>query len=237
MRFIYFITLLILLNSCLQEAKSTANIMCFEETLGPQKADALNKLSNSFDSFLSLNYPKSTNASRQFLLDIQAVLRKSKSIHDWDFRNLELDEIIGAVEGSGLRSEIWLFEDEEYTPIHLGDDFEDSLYLEIEDEIVPITPRNEDTLKVNHEESERNYWSFNRSGLYLYALNKCAQTDTLVQDYVNAKELAGDISPFIMVDSYLNNFSDYSDYFIKRLILIEFYYGIIITEHNKPQLD
>lgn len=85
----------------------TANLKGFNEYLGKDKADALDQAVESFDDFLSTNYPdKETpkDRTRAFLKDLERTYGWADS--NWIFKTGENKEILEKLETSGMRREI-----------------------------------------------------------------------------------------------------------------------------------
>lgn len=59
-------------------------------------------------------------------------------------------------------------------------------------------------------------YSFNTFGLYLSGLSKFTKEDKLIQPYVEARQIAGDISPSLIINEYLQEDYDYNNLFLKE---------------------
>jgi hypothetical protein len=68
---------------------------------------------------------------------------------------------------------------------------------------------------------------FNTYGQFLYGLAKYAPTDSFIIGYVDAKLLVGNISPSMLSDGLMKLNPDLQESFLKRIIVVEFYYQIM----------
>lgn len=65
--------------------------------------------------------------------------------------------------------------------------------------------------------------TFNKFGKYLKGLELIQESDSTIINYIKIKKAIGDVSKNILADGLLKNNVDFSDYFIKRIIVVEFY--------------
>jgi len=79
----------------------------------------------------------------------------------------------------------------------------------------------------NYEDSdpitEQRVRKFNRFGKYLKGLELIQGSDSTIINYIKIKKAVGDVSKNILADGLLKSNADFSDYFIKRIIVVEFY--------------
>jgi hypothetical protein len=201
----------------------------FNEFLGFEKQAALDSAVSSFQEFLNLNY-EGPDGIIHFLIRI----RDSGSFDpNWVLPRAKSKKILEAWEISGLRKDIWLYGYEDYqlnyNPKDLLEDqvlspVMDSIYIEIEDEIVPLTNHSTtDTLEPNRA----NQLSRNRRGQFNYALAKFASNDPFISGYVEAVDVAGDISSRLSANAFISDLKNYEEPFAVRVIVIEFYYGLM----------
>jgi len=204
---------------------------------------ALNTAVESFDQFLKTNYPDLDNQSKRTKAFLEYLQANFEPDSTWNLPTKRNQQIISDFETSGLRKEIWVYGYEEYQPkydiskilpheerdtsniIDLGE--LDDLF---EEEILPIS--NIDSAEIARREEEmeeriRNSLHFNIYGQYLYGLNKYNLNETTIQGYVDAKVIAGDISPVLIASGLLSQKIDFEDPFVKRILVTEFYYWIM----------
>lgn len=186
----------------------------------------------SFDDFLALNYPKET----PFEIKVKAFLEDCMALYstdpNWNVDNANPAEIIEAFESSGLRQEIWVYPYEVYHPKHflnttLQDttrSSEEKIEVEIFDEYIPIRQRNSENYESTQFDS---ILEFNQIGLFIYGLEKAAPTDSLIQEYIHAKQSVGNISPSLVAQGFLNYKEDFNHPLFKRMVVAEFYYFIL----------
>jgi len=80
------------------------------------------------------------------------------------------------------------------------------------------------------ENSFRNL-EVNQMGGFLYGLAKFASCDTIIQNYVESRFIIGRNGPGIMAYSFLNSNNDFTEPFLQRLIIVEIYYQIILSNY------
>lgn len=236
------------LSSCNQNAESDA-INDFDESLGKEKAEALNLALNSFETFLEVNYPDQESQSQRIKLFLEQLETDYEIDSSWVFATSENKEIMEAWENSGLRKEVWLYgyEEEGYIPkydIHEllppddfytpneSDSIQDIGELEIdliEDSLLPITELDKYELDIIEREEKMRNWLFSNSeGDFLYALAKYGADDKLVNGYVEI-HIQMSISPGIIISALLDidNDVNFNNPFIERIILVEIYYPLM----------
>jgi hypothetical protein len=225
----------------------------FNDFLGQEKANALNSAVESFDQFLMTNFPDNEAERTEAFLEYVQENFEPKST--WSLPTKRNKKIISEFESSGLRQEIWVYGYEEYEPQYdiyellppeqpdtsdiqnLGELDLDELF---EEDIIPIS--NIDSAEIARREKEleeriKNSLHFNNYGQYLYALAKFNLSDTTVQEYVDAKVVAGNISPVLIASGLLSQNIDFKDSFIKRILVTEFYYWIMKWDIERKEKE
>jgi hypothetical protein len=214
----------------------------FNNTLGQAQSMAFDQGVESFQTFLKINYANQDSIAlqnAQFLKDFQRIY--SEDPPDWVFPK-DLKKLLDAWETCGLRNEIRLWSNESYQPKHFPEwnsidtTSESGIKVEIDDEIVPFQQRRLDEVQ---EPIERDsVLSFNRYGKYLYALDQCCSSDTLIAEYVDVKWDVGDLSPILMANAFLTQFSDrLGDPLLMRMIVAELYYWLMFSELKRANKD
>jgi len=246
MKLTYIIAIGLLAISCSSwSQEKNSDLKDFNDFLGQDKATALNSAVESFDQFLKTNYSELDNQSKRTKAFLEYLQKNFEPDSRWNLPTKRNQRIISDFETSELRKEIWIYGYEEYEPeydiykilLHeeqdtsniqdLGELAFDDLF---EEEIIPIS--NIDSTEIARREKEmeeriRNSLHFNNYGQYLYALTKFNVSDTTIQEYVDAKIVAGDISPVLIASGLLSQEIDFDDPFIKRILVTEFYYWIM----------
>ena len=254
MKLNYIIVIGLLAISCSTPSQEkNNNLKEFNEFLGQVKADALNSAVESFDQFLKTNFPDNeSERTEAFLEYMQENLEPNST---WNLPTKINKKIISEFESSGLRKEIWIYGYEEYEPQYdiyevfpleetdtsdiqnLG---ELDLDVLIEEEIIPIS--NIDSAEIARREKEmeermRNSLHFNNNGQFLYGLAKFNLSDTTIQGYIDAKIVAGDISPVLIASGLLSQNIDFEEPFIKRILVTEFYYWIMKWDIERKEKE
>lgn len=231
------ILLVILTLSFTAKIYSQEPLQKFNEILGEEKAVAFDQAVESYLKFLELNYSgqkSRIDQNSQFLKDIQGAYKSGPP--DWKFPD-DNNSVLALWEESGLRKEIRLWPNEYYVPSHLPEwgenSFADSLPIELEEEIIPITPRDG---QFEIEPMERDsFLMSNTFGKYLYALEQCCASDPLVYDYVEVKHSVGDISPSLMAGAFSTFGEKLNDHIVLRMIVAELYYWFMLSELEKEE--
>jgi hypothetical protein len=92
-----------------------------------------------------------------------------------------------------------------------------------EEEMIPIKGENSKTAVdsiINTLRKEPKLLLRETSKFYL-ALDSIQQSDSLIIDYLNAKQAVGHISQASLVDGLLSNYDYTTDYFSKRIFIID----------------
>jgi len=206
----------------------------FNDFIGYEKAVVLDSVVYSFELFLRDNFGEFDNPEKRIKKFLKYINDNDNQFNTNWILPIELNKkIIKSYENSGLRKEIRLRSNEKYNSNHDVSDMwcyfnksfcdttdKDTVITEpIEEEIIPIT-RNGEVLTLDQD-----YLDFNIFGKYLYGLWKYNQDNKFINDYVQTKMIAGDISLSLTIDSFLYFLKpkDYKNPFIKRIIAIEIY--------------
>lgn len=210
------------------------NLRAFNKEFEKEQVVALDKAVISFQKFLALNYGhQDTVALRtaMFLKEFQEIDNKDSTL--WKFPK-DIRNVLFHWEKSGLRNEIRLWPNENYKhrllPDYVTNDTNYNKFLEdiFDDEIIPLYDRNGNVIEPLERDSAL---YFNRLGDYIYALNECCESDTLVKEYINIKLDIGEISLSSMAGG-INHFymQRQNDPILMRMIVVELYYWIMKSE-------
>jgi hypothetical protein len=213
----------------------------------------LNSAVESFEQFLKTNFPDFDNESKRIKAFLEFLQKNSQPDSNWNLPTSRNQEIISDFETSGFRIETWIYGYEEneakydISEILPAEEKDTSIYHElgdidfdnlVEEGIMPIS--NIDSAEIARQETEmeeriRNSVRFNSNGQYLYALAKYTLEDTTIQNYVEVKILVTDISPAIIASGLLSQEIDFDNPFLKRILVMEFYYWIMKWDINRKE--
>lgn len=231
---------------------SKNDIRGFNEFLGEEKTAAMNTAVESFEHFLLINYSTYKSHASRAKAFLEQICNTSGPDSSWVLTTEANVKIIEAFETTGLRKEIWLYISEEYLPknninelfpikqqdtvteIELGE-----LDLElIEGLKVPFANMN--MAEIVQPEKEKEEWikkpfNSNLYGEFFYGLAKFAPNDSLTQEYVEVKAIAGDISHVIIAAAFLQQNTNFDDPFIKRIMIVEFYFWIMKWDIDRKE--
>ena len=234
-QFISLIVLVLIFGCNNQNQSENIRVQQFEEILGNEKSKALTKKVEFFEKFLSENFENLPveESYEKFLLEIKS---KGWDFDNWKFDSLLLDSMDNICENSGLREEIWLrrdsvwFEGDHlcyfYQYMNEEDTFEIANFERTDSGIslFGMKPRFERNLNRDSIlEAERNVITFNINGKFVKALEKVMDSDSTIIYYLDAKNASRDISPSLIAHGILYGKPDFSDYFVKRIIVAELF--------------
>ena len=257
MRKIVFVFITLFLISCSSNEKDRVNhnLKEFNEHLGPSKSKVLTEAVNSLDKFLTTNYPnlKEENERTSAFLEHLLIFYNTDSLNNiWKFNTKENKDLLTDFETSGMRIEIefYGYEDFEYNnqidslypeENNYNEEESEILFTELEemfkeDSIANIGRDTTGYAEYRRESEEYDkkmqgqrdsLLSYNIYGQFLYSLAKHTKNDTNIQNYVDARRTAGDISPSLLINAYLDGSFDYKNPFFKRMLVTDFYLDII----------
>jgi hypothetical protein len=207
--------LLLLIVSC----SNNERIAEFEKILGKEKSETLTSMVAEFENgFLKNKYPdlNSEQAYERLLTE----MRDSKS-QSWNklpkFDKSRFDK-------SQLKHEIYSYVDSVW--IETTEDPKIVMqykYLDIETfrkrkSLISYRPQDEK----NKDSIIRNFYTWtdlNYNGRFWVALKETCQKDKFIVNYLDNAKTFGPVQPEWMLDMFLDTNLNYSDYFIKRIII------------------
>lgn len=189
-----------------KKLKQYPEVVKFESILGKKESKELTKIVREFEVELTKYYGvKATEeAYRKYFNEI----KKSGKI---EIKEFPLRDIVYRLNKSSVRDEIWLKPDSCWRSdqkLHCrysyrGSSFNYTYYLKDEIEIKPS-----------------DYIILNKDGNFFKGLES-ANSDIYVKAYLDNIKVAGIMSPTLLSDAYSKPNVDYSNYFVKRLTLVE----------------
>lgn len=241
---------LLICCSTAEQHKRENDIEAFNTFLGAEKANALNVAVESFEQFLQNNYADLDNQNTRVKAFLRQLLEHNQPDSLWQFETKKNLRIIELFETTGLRKDIWLYPNETYQPDYdifelLQPEVQDKsvehykgeLKLDLIDEEIVGTssPDSAEMAKRDkeREESVSNSLDNNASGKYLYGLAKFAHDDSLIQEYIRVKATENLISPGVMAGGFLLACDNFDDPFLKRMLVVEFYYWIMMWDSER----
>ncbi len=250
--FILLIALLLFESLVFGQQRSKNDIQAFNSFLGKEKAKALNAAVASFDQFLLKNYGNLNSCSSRTKAFLEQIDNLNEPDSLWTFETEKNIKIIETFETSGLRKDIWLYENEEYESkynIHefLKPEAQDSIPITnlgeldidlIEAEIIPITEIDSAAIArfdKEMEERNKNLLLSNARGKFFYGLAKFNSSDSLILDYVEATGF--NISPAVIAGGFLDQDINFEEPFIKRIVAVEFYFWIMKWDIARKEIN
>ena len=243
----YLLIILLFIDGC----EESSQVDKFSKYLGSDEFQVLDKTISSFDHFLATNYDSIFGINDRtiaFLRDFEGFVYKTKP--RWVVDSLKTIELMNDFESSGLRKELWIYDFEEYANEEvityslivrdslLSSSYNDSANIDLEDiddnfenlMEIPTVENSAEPIK-NDKDTFRRASQFSKIivGLHKYS------SDELIREYCEVSFEVGRISPLLIANAFINhsNDMDYESFFVKTVIVTEFYYYILF--HTSKQ--
>jgi hypothetical protein len=222
----YVITILFVLILISCNSNSTRNrIEKFETFLGKEKSNALNEKVKCFEIFIKDNFD-SLSFEKGVEKYLKIIGKNEYLSYEWDFKNIDKKRITELFKKSGLDKELWIKPDTVYKDKHgITKKYyiDENDTLTITGEMLPITrgkPKSIDEII----EEEKEFYTFNYNSKFIKALDLIKDNDSLIIHYLDAKiGSGGDLDAKFIANELLYDKPEYSDYFTKRIIVIELF--------------
>jgi hypothetical protein len=224
---ITFFFILTFLISCLNNENENvmkSKIKDFETFLGKEQSEAFTEKVNIFESFLKINFPNLSikEAYKRYLQEIVNCEYLEKK---WNYTGINRDKLDYFVETSGLRKEIYSKPDTVW--IQNGNVRYRSYYIESGDTlstsggvfIVTDPSPNFDSIICEI----KNEMNFNIHGRFIRGLELIQGQDSTIIKYLDDKYAIANISPSVISDALLYRNADFSNYFVKRIVVAELF--------------
>ena len=221
--------------SCSKQKFQSGNLEEFYQIVGDDKSAVLRKAIDSFDNFLIQNYGNCKNQNLRSIAFLKSLRDNNyQPLDTWKFDNDNIRILLSEFEKSKLRHEIYLYgfeiwkisNDFEKKYKHLTREQRDTLY----DESIPqIVFHHSNNLFIN-DSIEYDSTRYSRvMNIFIETMVQIGLTDSLTLNYIDARQSAGAMSTSTMVNGLLYNHEkyNYTDPFVKIILVTEFYYGII----------
>jgi hypothetical protein len=218
MKHIFIIVIAVLLFSCNENKKIEGErINRFENSLGEKETKYLNEIVRDFDSYLMTKFKdkKSESEFKQYLTE----LSESENPDFWKIDNIKLDKYLNsnlfAKYDSIYPDTVW------YDNNVINVSFASS--IGIANSIAPIKRKNQelniDSL-INSIKTQPRLNEIEPS-YFQIALESIMTEDSLVLNYIDAKQAAGTISSRLIASGLIYNLSPETEYFAKRIMIME----------------
>ncbi|TXE13802.1 hypothetical protein ES692_17820 [Psychroserpens burtonensis] len=219
MRLIKIFTILLLTFSC----SNKKDIAEFEKVLGKENSETLTFLVNDFETdFLKKWYPtlNTEKAYKKFLADLESgktdflenISKESKE----KFKQSDLRlEIYSYIDSVWVENEFLIKQRFE----HKNSDGPVTYSIQTHSEFIP-KHFDKDSLLL----SQLNYRSLNYNGKYWKALDSIKERNDFIKEYYKFKIPMGFLHSETIANMVSNSELDFSDYFIKRIIVTDFVY-------------
>lgn len=209
-KIVFFVMIVFLFSNCnsKKDTNNQSEIAQFESILGRKNVKELNKVLNNFEKFLQEKY-EVENDSDAF----RAFVKNFSETDNYKISQMEINNITMPLNNNSLRNEIWLKPDSCWKE-------DNSLFCQYSYNGLQYNYRY--SMKHDTNPNKSDFIILNKNGLFFKGL-KAAEEDKYVADYMDAIEISGIISSSLFAGGLAQEGTDYSDYFVKRLILIEIY--------------
>jgi hypothetical protein len=259
MKKILTIILTIVIFCCCQNKKNEEFIQ-FRIFLGKQESKALDNLVKSYEIFLSKNMIGDTEGEKTHnFLNYFVFEENINTLPNWIYETKKNREIIHQMDISGIRQEIYLYNNENYK---LKFDIKEFIPIEKDTFVSSITE--EDWKKLLEEETEINFPDsiskkiieerieverieneiafashpyFNIEGKFLYGLAKHNAGDSLVFNYAKSKYKVDDIANIVIASFLLENSTnkEFEKKMRKYIIVADLYMPLVIQNLKKEE--
>jgi hypothetical protein len=233
MKLILAVIFLFFVNSCNSESTRFRE---FNNFLGKKKAANLDRLIESFDTFLIDNYPDEVNNQKRIeRLFLQ--LRNEQGLKSkFKFRVNDIKTILVEMEDIGLRKDIWIFENEKYYPLFNSIGllwrrnldtalyFDSNSVVDVELEIEEIPQQMMKTPK-----KKRRYLNF--YGKVVYGILKY-QNDEIVRQWAEVLLNLPSHNYTNVTEGFLNIKFDITNPFYKRILVLSVFFDIIYANNE-----
>jgi hypothetical protein len=233
MQNIYFIFILILSFSC-SKGQNDSRISQFESILGEKESNTLTYLVEDFEkNYLQKNYPNlnTDDAYKKFLKDVNETGKTPipMEILKDGFERFEKSNL--KLEIYSIPDSVWIERNKNKTTFK---SFDPTLMIKWK------SLKNDGTYEYRTSESSTSYLNnmtedeiiafstkrkeINYFGKYNEAIKTIFNEPSFVNDYFEYRDLSGNSNPLVFITRILNSDSDFNDYFIKRITVIELAY-------------
>ncbi|MEP0365715.1 MAG: hypothetical protein ABJN36_09535 [Cyclobacteriaceae bacterium] len=232
------LTVWLLILTFITHGQTDDRISKFEKALGEEESKALNTIVLEFDKFLQevMNYQDVVD-SRQTYVELFAYGKPWFDFSDERFIKLSRLNM-----KSGLKSAlghypdtVWIADDSVYYiyDYHLNPDttiFSFAFYKKSDRDLRDIQLSN-----LSPEELETltqrfySYGNFDFTDKYFQALNQVKDDSDFLLEYCEALLEVGDVPLSLSSYGLLNSSPDFSDYFIQRIIVVEYFIPMLPT--------
>jgi hypothetical protein len=220
----FFLLLIILLVSCSSETKKDqkSNIKKFENFLGKEKSNVLNQQVVWFENFL-LHQFGGVSIEEAYKVFLKTLSEDRWEEIDWNYDSINKKQLDELSESSGLRKEIWLLPDSVWIDektIHTSYKYMFNGYNTGSTSEFSCRYCSADELDSLLISELRNY-KFNYSGEFIRGLEIVLDGHFFIKSYLEEKKELNALGPSVIADWMLRANLDFSNYFIKRIIIAE----------------
>lgn len=196
---------------------------------------ALSMLIDSYRRFLSVHYGEFTNQkekTKHFLEDIFRQ-RPIAAIRDMP----GINETLEALELSGLRKDIYIYEHEmdnypdypvkRLMPVNFPDFSLASHHGKTKGPLALLTN------SLSSSSSKKTALSFNKDGLFMFALATAKQNDDAFMNYIKLRYKSSEMHPFFSAESFLDKQQSNAPLWFEQLpIIIDIYYKMLLMDER-----
>jgi hypothetical protein len=229
--FLPLLLTLISISGCNQQ--NSDRIKEFENSLGHDESKALNIIYQAYENFLDSVYPNTSmaEANIKYLSEI-AFYGQPR----FKFSGDQFVELSKLYMKSGLKSAVgdiadtvWIENDSIYS-LYNYHQFPKTTSISFDDYMAGYAPINRVLLAdLNFKQRDSLLLYYHESGNFRYstkffqALDNAKKNDQFLTEYLYAFEAVGEVSSSLVADGTLSMSPNFSDYFVQRVILVEFF--------------
>jgi hypothetical protein len=244
---------------CCCQNKKNDELNQFRKFLGKQESKAFDNLVKSYEIFLSKNMIGDTEGEKTYnFLNYFISEENINTKPNWIYETKKNREIIHQMDISGIRQEIYLYQNEKYKlkfdikefiPIEKDtfgiiteEDWKKLIEEEIEIDLLDSISKKliEERIEINRIENEKAFAShpyFNIEGKFLYGLAKHNAGDSIVFNYAKSKYKVGDIANIVIASFLLENNTkkEFEKKMRKYIIVADLYMPLVIQNLKKEE--
>ena len=225
---------ILILTAC-NNQKYNQRIEQFENYLGSEKSAVLTKKVESFERFLSMNF-KNQTIEENYIDFLRNIAFGDYENIDWKFEQNNRKELERISELHRLRQEIWTKPDSVWINdtvlICLSYYITNSDTQELFYKNYHPKYRNKKLNLDSTINAEKRIMRFNLNGKFYKGLGIIKDSDSTIIAYLDNRNSTGSLPPSIIANGFLERNTDFLDYFVKRIIMIQFYREIRLPTIN-----
>lgn len=214
--YIKIVLVISMISSCAKDNVKSKNVAKFKEIIGRTELEELNVIIKDLDKELEANYPEDRHRFKRFLKEFN----EPNFVNQWSLDSLKLRSFLKSKLFNTYKmaypDSVW-FNGKTFSVEYKE--------LAVSEEVIPILkvgeyPNVDSTVAALLNQPSRILVA---RGKFFIALDSIRLADTLVSNYLDAKEAAGRLSPYAMTKGLEYSINKDNEYFAKRIFVMEIF--------------